>query len=362
MSSGKRWLIYGASGYTGGLIAREAARRKLSPILAGRNGQSVSALAQELGLESRIFALDQPSAVLEGIRDCALVLHCAGPFSSTSQPMIAACLAAGVHYLDVTGEISVFSNAQEQAEEARRADVVLIPGVGFDVVPSDCLAASLVRALPSATSLVLAFEAGGGPSPGTAKTSVEGLAKGGAVRRDGVVTMVPLAWKSRKIPFAHGSRSAMTIPWGDVYTAYVSTGIGNVEVYMSVPDTAIKRIRRLRWLQPLLRSGAVQNFLKRRIERSVQGPSGERRKNSVCQLWGEVIGADGRRISGTMTTPNGYDLTVTASLGVVQHLLEHDVEGGYYTPSLLMGADYAATLPGVEIHLGTISASEKAPA
>jgi len=362
MNTGKRWLIYGASGYTGGLVAREAVRRGLSPVLAGRNAQSVAALAHELGLESRIFALDQPAAVLEGITDCALVLHCAGPFSATSQPMIAACLAAGVHYLDVTGEISVFSNAHEQADIARRADVVLIPGVGFDVVPSDCLAASLIQVLPSATSLVLAFEAGGGPSPGTAKTSIEGLAKGGAVRQDGKLTRVPLAWKSRQIPFAHGSRSAMTIPWGDVYTAYVSTGIGNVEVYMSVPAATIKRIRSLRWLQPLLGSAAVQNFLKRRIERSVKGPSDDRRKKSACQLWGEVCASDGRRVSATMTTPNGYDLTVAASLGVVEYLLDHDVEGGYYTPSLLMGADYAASLPGVEMHLEPVTGAARAPA
>lgn len=352
--SGKRWLIYGANGYTGKLIAREAASRGLTPVLAGRNRPPVESLAQELGLEFRTFALDQSASVLEGIRDCSLVLHCAGPFSATSQPMIVACLASGAHYLDLTGEISVFANAHRQSDQAGRADIVLVPGVGFDVVPSDCLAASLVQALPSATSLVLAFEAGGGPSPGTAKTSVEGLAMGGAVRKDGKLTRVPLAYKSRQIPFAGGSRSAMTIPWGDVYTAYVSTGIGNIEVYMSMPASTIRRIRRLRWLQPLLRVAAVQNFLKRRISSSVRGPSDDRRKNTGCQLWGEVASADARRLSATMSTPNGYDITVTASLGVVEYLLNHDVEGGFYTPSLLMGADYAASLPGVVMQMGRV--------
>jgi len=350
--SSKRWLIYGANGYTGKLIAREAARRGMTPVLAGRNRPSVDSLAQELGLDSMIFALDQSGSILEGVRDCRLVLHCAGPFSGTSQPMIDACLTAGVHYLDLTGEISVFANAHRQSDQARRADIVLMPGVGFDVVPSDCLAASLVQALPSATSLVLAFEAGGGPSPGTAKTSIEGLAIGGAVRKDGKLTRVPLAYKSRQIPFANGSRSAMTIPWGDVYTAYVSTGIGNIEVYMSVPSTAIRRLRRLRWLRPVLGVAPVQKLLKRRIATSVRGPSDDRRKNTGCQLWGEVASADARRLSATMSTPNGYDLTVTASLGIVEYLLDHDVEGGFYTPSLLMGANYAASLPGVMMQMG----------
>ena len=341
------WMIYGANGYTGELIAREAVRQGLAPVLAGRNAAAVGELATELGLESRVFGLDDPAQLTGGISDCRLVLHCAGPFSATSQPMMTACLAAGVHYLDITGEIAVFEYACQQASAARRADVVLIPGVGFDVVPSDCLAASLVQALPSATDLVLAFEAGGGPSPGTAKTSVEGLAQGGMIRRDGELVKVPLAYRSRSIPFAHGARSAVTIPWGDVFTAYISTGIPNIEVYMALSPASIRRLRRLRWLQPLLAARPVRNFLQRRVARSVTGPSADRRDRTGCQLWGEVRSADGRSVSATMTTPNGYDLTVSASLGVVGFLLKNEVEGGFYTPSLLLGADYAVTLPGV---------------
>jgi short subunit dehydrogenase-like uncharacterized protein len=347
------WMIYGANGYTGKLMAREAARQGLHPILAGRNEEVVSALAAELDLESRVFSLDDPQAVLRGIEGCRLVLHCAGPFSVTSQPMIEACLAAGAHYLDITGEISVFENAHLQADKARRADIVLIPGVGFDVVPSDCLAASLVEALPAAIKLVLAFEAGGGPSPGTAKTSVEGMGMGGRVRRDGKLLEVPLAWKSRTIPFAHADRSAMTIPWGDVYTAFISTGIPDIEVYMAVPPGTIAKMQRMRWMKPLLGLGFVQSFLKKRIENRVSGPSDSKREKARSELWGEVTTADGRTLSATMTAPNGYDLTVTAALGIVLHLLENDVEGGYYTPSLLMGAAYAASLPGVEMKILT---------
>jgi len=345
------WIIYGANGYTGTLMAREAAGRGLHPILAGRNERAVSGLAAELGLEYRIFDLDDPQATLSGVEGCKLVLHCAGPFSITSQPMIEACLAAGVHYLDITGEISVFQNAHLQADSARRADIVLIPGVGFDVVPSDCLAASLVEALPAAIKLVLAFEAGGGPSPGTAKTTVEGLGMGGRVRRDGELLEVPLAWKSRTIPFAHADRSAVTIPWGDVYTAFISTGIPDIEVYMAVSPRTIAKMRRMRWFQPLLGLGFVQSYLKKQVENRVRGPSDTKREKTRSELWGEVASADGRIVSATMTAPNGYDLTVTAALGIAQHLLENDVEGGYYTPSLLMGATYAASLAGVEMKI-----------
>ena len=345
------WLIYGANGYTGRLAAEEAVRRGMSPVLAGRSEAAVRSLAQDLGLDYRVFALDQPAELAAAISDFGLILHCAGPFSVTSEPMLRACLEAGVHYLDISGEISVFEFAHSLDAQARRADVVLIPGTGFDVVPSDCLAASLVRELPAATRLRLAFEASGGPSPGTAKTSVEGLGKGGCVRKDGQLTRVPLGWKDREIPFAHGKRQAVTIPWGDVFTAYISTGVPDIEVYMSVPPSSIKGLRRLRMFQPLLGLGPVQSFLKKKAESKYSGPTEEGRTGSGSELWGEVASADGRMASATMTTPNGYDLTVSASLGIVEHLLEHPVEGGFYTPSLLMGADYAASLPGVTFNL-----------
>lgn len=341
------WMIYGANGFTGRLIARAASSRGMRPILAGRSEGPVRELAATLGLEWKAFSLDDGESVRSSIAGCRLVLHCAGPFSATAVPMIRACLAAGVHYLDITGEIPVFEFAHSQTAAARRADVVLLPGVGFDVVPSDCLAASLVEALPAATELRLAFEASGGPSPGTAKTGIEGLARGGCVRRDGKLTPVPLAWRDRKIPFAHGERTAVTIPWGDVYTAYVSTGIPDIEVYMSVPPATLARLRGLRWAQPLLRLPVVQSFLQKRIGGRVKGPGDEVRERSYCELWGEVRSADGRSASATMTTPNGYDVTVSAGLGIAAHLLANTVEGGYYTPSLLMGSGYAAALPGV---------------
>ncbi len=345
----KSWMIYGANGYTGKLTAAEAVRRGLKPVLAGRDEAAVKQLADELNLPWRVFRLDQPGDVEDGLAGMNLVLHCAGPFSATSQPMLDACLRMGVHYLDITGEIGVFQAAWRRSDEAARQDVVVCPGVGFDVVPTDCLAAMLIEKLPSATSLAMAFEPGGGMSRGTAKTSVEGLGRGGCVRRGGELTPVPLAWKTRKIPFRHAERVAVTIPWGDVFTAWVSTGVPDVEVYLSMPPGTIRKLRRMRWLRPLLGTGPVQRFLKARIDARAPGPDRERRSSTDTQLWAEVVSGDGRKVSATMTTPNGYDLTVTASLGIVEHLLEADVEGGYYTPSLLVGAEFVTSLPGVSM-------------
>ena len=342
------WMIYGANGYTGRMIAEAAVKRGLHPVLAGRDVGALEPLAKKFKLPVRAFSLDNPAAVRAGLNGIGLVLHCAGPFSATCAPMLEACLDVGAHYLDITGEIDVFAHCHAQHERAKRRGIVVLPGSGFDVVPTDCLAAQLKRELPEATSLVLAFDAGGGPSPGTARTGVEGLGKGGRARIDGQLVKVPLAWKTRTFDRDGQARFAMTIPWGDVYTAHVSTGIANIEVYMGVPPGSARNLRRIRWLGSLLGSAPVQSFLKAQVAKKVRGPSEKTRADSSSFVWGEVLDAKGNEAKGQLRTPNGYELTVTASLGIAERLLKGDrPAGGYYTPSLLMGADYVLGLPGV---------------
>ena len=342
------WMIYGANGYTGRLMAEEAARRGLKPILAGRTDAAIEPLAKKLGLPARAFALDDPAALRAGLKDIELVLHCAGPFSATCSPMLEACLDVGAHYLDITGEIEVFAHCHAQDSRANNRGIVVLPGAGFDVVPTDCLAAQLKRELPTATSLVLAFDAAGGPSPGTAKTAVQGFGSGGQVRIDGKLVRVPLAWKTRNFERDGQKRFAMTIPWGDVYTAHVSTGIPNIEVYMGVPPAMARNLRRIRWLGPVLGLSPVQALLKALVASKVRGPSDAARSATGSVVWGEARDADGNEAKGQLLTPNGYELTVTAALGIAQRLLSGDKPaGGYHTPSMLMGADYVLSLPGV---------------
>jgi short subunit dehydrogenase-like uncharacterized protein len=346
-----KFMIYGANGYTGRLIAREAAKRGMKPMLAGRNRDEVAALANEFNLPYRIFDLSNKTEVARNLDGISVVLHCAGPFSRTSAPMLNACLDVHAHYLDITGEIAVFEACHRVDVRAKHQNLVVLPGSGFDVVPTDCVAAMLKKKMPDATSLVLAFEAGGGPSPGTEKTSVEGLAGGGRARIDGELRTVPLAWKTREFVRDGKQRSAMTIPWGDLYTAFVSTGIRNIETYMVVSPATIKNAQRMRRFQPLLKWRVVQNFMKRRIERSNRGPSEQRRRDNGCYVWGEMTNAAGNVAKLSIAGPNGYDLTVTASLGIAERLLTPDrrFTGGYLTPSQFMGADYVLKLPDVRL-------------
>ncbi|MEO8502131.1 MAG: saccharopine dehydrogenase NADP-binding domain-containing protein, partial [Vicinamibacteria bacterium] len=297
------WLIYGSNGYTGALIAEEALRRGLRPRLSGRSREAILAQASRLGLEAAPVGLQDKAALRAVVRGSCLVLHCAGPFSETSPQMLDACLAEGAHYLDITGEIDVFAACHARSAEATERGIVVVPGVGFDVVPTDGVAAMLKEALPEATSLVLAFEAGGGLSVGTAKTSVKGLGKGGRVRRGGVLVDVPAAFKTRTFVRAGKARSAMTLPWGDVFTAYVTTGIPDIEVYLAASPATIASARRLNWIRPLLRLGAVTRFLQRRVKGSLKPPSAETRAKTNAYIWGEAATADGRTARIEIETP-----------------------------------------------------------
>lgn len=341
-----RWMIYGANGYTGELIAREAVRRGHRPVLAGRNQEKIESLARELNLEVRSFGLDDVAQAARQIADHFLVLNCAGPFSATAAPMMEACLRTRAHYLDITGEIAVFELAQSLNARAQAADVVVCPGVGFDVIPTDCVAAALKAALPDATHLALGFDSRSGMSPGTAKTSVEGLAQGGKVRRDGKIVSVPLAFKVRRIDFGDGEKAAMTIPWGDVSTAYYSTGIPNIEVYLPGSPGMIANARRANWIRPFLGFSLVQKLIKARIAKTVKGPSEEKRARMPTFVWGEASNARGEKKTARIRTANGYSLTITGSLAVIEHLMKNKPAGGAYTPSRLVDPDLVTRLPG----------------
>lgn len=338
-------LIYGSYGYTGRLIAREAASRGAEPTVAGRDRERVSEQAAELGLDSRSFSLDS-SALDRRIGEFDAVLNCAGPFVDTCDPLVEACLETGTDYLDITGEFQVFERISEYDERAASAGVTLLPGVGFDVVPSDCLAAALADRLPSADELALGIAGTGSPSRGTALTMVENVGEGGIVRRNGRLIRVPAAYRTREIDFGRGPTTTVTIPWGDVVTAYHSTGIENVEVYAAASEPAIRAAKASDSLDWLVGSRPVRGALERIVESRVDGPDEEELAEGGAVVWGEVTDGE-RTASGRVRTPNPYALTAESAVVAAERVLD-GAPRGFRTPSTAFGADFALDLEGVE--------------
>lgn len=341
----KNFLIYGASGYTGEILAREAVRRGLSPILSGRSQKKIEPLAKELGLTCRTFSLEDKKSLEYTLKEVDFVLHSAGPFSLTSKPMVEACLRTGKHYLDITGEIAVFEAMARRDAAAKEAEIMIMPGVGFDVVPSDCLARHLKNRLPSATNLTLAFYGMGKVSHGTQATMTMNVGQGGAIRRNGEITRVPSAWKTREIDFGEVKRTGVTIPWGDVSTAYYSTGIPNIEVYTVVPESALKLMKLSRYLGWLLATKPVQNYLQKQIPEG--GPGSEERARGKTLLWGEARDDEGNKAVSRLEGPEGYNFTVLTALNICQKILDGNFRTGFQTPARAYGADLVLEIEGV---------------
>lgn len=342
----KNFLIYGAYGYTGELIAREAVKRGLQPILAGRSQNKVKPLAKELNLIFRTFSLEDKKSLEYTLKEVDFVLHCAGPFSLTSKPMVEACLRLGKHYLDITGEIDVFEAMARRNAAAKKAGIMIMPGVGFDVVPSDCLALYLKNRLPSATCLTLAFYGLGKISHGTQATMIMNAGNGGAIRQNGEIKRVPAAYKTREIDFGEFSKTAVTIPWGDVSTAFYSTGIPNIEVYTVLPESNLKLLKLSRYTGWLLASKPVQSYLQKQIPPG--GANEEERAQGKTYLWGEASDTNGNRVTSRIEAPEGYTLTVLTALNITEKLLDGNFQTGFNTPAKAFGADLILEIEGVK--------------
>jgi len=346
MTTDKKWMIYGANGYTGKLVVAEAISRGLKPVLAGRSTEVV-AIASKHGLEAKVFSLSSIDKVKTQIENFDVIANCAGPFSATAKTMIQACIQSKVHYIDITGEIPIYDYANQQDNEALSAGIVLCPGVGSDVIPTDCLALSLKEKCPDATHLTLAWAIKGSkPSKGTAKTAVEGLVHGGKIRENGIIKKVPLAHKEREIDFGYGLINTVTIPWGDIFTAFHSTGIPNIEFYLARSKKAVKKMRKQRMLVGLFKIKWVVNFVKRRIDKIWNPNNSAQRAKSKSYFWGEAKNKKGDVVVGRFTTSDGYDLTAWGTVEVAQYLLKDHSHKGYYTPGILIGKELMKNMPG----------------
>lgn len=343
------FLLYGATGYSGKLIAQYAASFGLKPIIAGRSAEKVKSLADSMSLDYKVFDLSDTKALEEALQTVQVVLHAAGPFMFTAKPMMEACIRTGVHYLDITGEIAVFELAAKMGAKAEAAGIMLMSGTGFDVVPTDCIALYLKQLMPDANHLQLAFAGlGGGVSQGTALTMSEGLGQGSAIRKNGKIVKVPLGYKAMTIPFKSKPLFVMNIPWGDVSTAYYSTGIPNIETFTGVSPKAYKMVRWQKYFNWLLGSPFVKKIVQDRIRKRPAGPSPERRAKSKSLVWGKVWNDSGKSLEAQLEGPEGYTLTALSSLTIVKKVLQGNAPIGFQTPAKAYGADLILEIEGVK--------------
>lgn len=343
------WLLYGATGYTGRLVAREAKARGHNVILGGRDPHKVAALANELEVGHRAFDMSSHRDVIDkGLTGVRLVLNCAGPFSLTSSTLAQACLRTGAHYLDIASEIADHRSLQRLEERAREAGVMLLPGVGFGILPTDCLAHWLHQTLPGAVTLTLAFAAGSSASHGTLATFLESLQQGGFVRRKGQLVPAEPASESVTIDFGPGrQRRAVLFPWrADVLSTGLSTGIPHIQSYAAVPAVMRFILKKRDWFA---HGHPLRRLLEAYVARAPAGPKPEQRSQRKSWVYGEVVSETGARLRAVVEGPDAYDFTALAALAATERALTGDVPEGFTTPSQLLGHEPLLKLPGVKL-------------
>ncbi len=337
------FLLYGANGYTGQLIVAECVKLGVKPVIAGRNEAKIKPIAEQYGLDYKIFSLDDTATMDSVLQDFEMVLHCAGPYVFTTEPMVEACLRTKTHYLDISGRIEGFEYNFSKNAAAKLSGIMLLPGVGFDVVPSDCLVAYLHSKMPDATHLVMGIAMkNGGVSHGTAASAVQNLGQYGKVRKAGKIIEVDMAAKSRQFDFGGEYQSlGVIVPWGDVSTAYYTAQIPNIEAYMATAPMMARVMKLTNSLRGLLKTNFIKNIAKRFVDNRGAGPSSEERATSTSFFYGEVKNAKGEVFKAYLKTQEAYTLTarLAAKIATIVHQGKA-IKTGFQTPGALLGADF----------------------
>ncbi|PRT52770.1 Saccharopine dehydrogenase-like oxidoreductase [Wickerhamiella sorbophila] len=346
MSSKSELLVYGAYGYTGKLICERLTEIGQAYIAGGRNEEKSKEIAEQFGVPFKVFSLDNPADAEKALENVSVVLHCAGPYSVTSRPMVDVCIKTRTHYLDITGEYTVIEAVASRDAEIRAAGILAMPSVGMDVVPSDCISAYVANKLPSATQLKLYISFKGGLSAGTAKTMVEMIGGGSKIRKDGKIVSVPFGALVEDVKYPNDEEYTMiNFPWGDVSSAYHTTKINNVTVFMASMSPQAARIGS--YISPVFNIGPVRWALQSLIGRFVKGDGVEERKSGSAQFL--AVASDGtQEARAYLKTISGYSLTAISSVIIAQRALKGDFKPGFHTPAGLYGADLVLEIPGTE--------------
>ncbi|POD79267.1 hypothetical protein BKM17_06445 [Pseudomonas syringae group genomosp. 3] len=318
-------LIYGATGYTGRMAAERAKALGLNFEIAGRNPERLAALAAQLDVPFRVFdAGSDADSALSGI---SVLLNFAGPFVQTAGALIRACIKAGVDYLDITAEINVYRLAEQLGTEATEAQVMLLPGVGWDVVPTDSLAVHVAKRVVRPFALSIALQVPGSMSRGSAMTVSEIIGAGVLARVDGELVATPGA-SQRHFDFGDGPVLCAPLSFGDLVTGWYSTGIPNITMFVHISGDA---------------------FPEGDLSLLPDGPTAEERAGHRARAVVEVTGADGAIARSVIETVNGYSYTPLAAVEAARRVLKGERRPGFATPAQVFGGEFAQSIAGTVV-------------
>lgn len=346
----RNWLLYGAYGFTGQLIAERAFRESLPPpTLAGRSATRLEPLARRYSFPFSVFSLDDRAELRHHLEGYKLVVLAAGPFTRTAKQVMEACLEVGCDYLDITGEIQVFEYLYSLHERALRRGITMVSGMGFDCVPTDCLAKEVCDLLPKVSALELCVYGVGKPSGGTV-ASLLGVFKdrGFLKRKEDRLVSIPWGEGGRWFELGRKTLWAIPVPLADLVSARRSTGVTTITTYAALPPAYATFFR---WLSPLLRLGVklpgVLSLLQSGARVFSTPPSAEERQHTESWVLARAQG-EGSEVTRVLRTLEGYEFTAEAVVKGVKEFLtrRESIPPGALTPAQALGKEFVYTIPG----------------
>lgn len=341
-------LIYGAYGFTGAGIARLASEYGITPVLAGRNESKLKPLADSLGYDYVVLSLENNhDNLVKVLRHFEIVLHIAGPYTFTAQPMLDAVVEAGTHYVDLTGENHVIQAQLDRDDEFKRANIMVMPAVGYDVVPTDCLNVYVAAKINRPTQLTVVLDGnytaveGAQASRGTMKSALEMLGRPLLERKNGKMVAMNTPRLIHRTE-AGRQQTLLQIPWADMMTSYVSTGIPNIEVFQ-VQEGEVPP-----WLLRVARSDSGRRVLGWLIDNfAPEGPPPGAQEKRQTRIVSTVSNDVGATASAELITPEAYLLTFHSTLIVARRVIDGEWEPGFQTVGMVYGPDLVLEVPGV---------------
>jgi saccharopine dehydrogenase (NAD+, L-lysine-forming) len=334
-----RVLLYGATGFTGRMLAARLARAGIDLMLGGRDPAKLAGVADVVERPFRAFGLDRPAPIEAAVGDVNVVLNAAGPFTETAPAMMDACVRRGVHYLDLAGEWSVFSRAQDLSPAAAAAGVMLMPGVGFTLVASDCLMALAVDRAPGAAFLRVGLSRPLVMSRGTAVAAGRLFEPWALTRRGGALCASPLGERTHEFDFGFGLTEAVAVSMPDVVAGQHSTGIGDIEFYCEAGWVTRLAMRSAALIAPWTERRAWDRVAELASLAWPSDPPAEALESAGFVLVVEATDRWRRKKSVRMRTMDGYSVTAFTAPEIVRRVLSGAVAPGFQTPAGLYGGE-----------------------
>lgn len=329
-----RAVVAGATGFTGGLVARRLSDAGLPLVLTGRSEDRLRALAElHPGAEVRRADVARPGDLADVLRAGDVLVNCAGPFTEIGEPAVRAAVEAGAHYLDTTGEQAFMLRVLERWEEpARRAGVAVVNAMAFEYALGDCALAVAAQGLsgaPASADVVYSWRgAAGATSAGTRRSALRAVAEPGVILEDGSWRRQAAGRRRRTVrPPGGPELAAVSLPAGEILTAPRHLGVDDARGWMIVGSVTGRLLPLLApVLPPVVR--AALPLLDRLAARGPAGPDAESRRESRFQVLARVEDGTGEVSTVAVEGRDPYGVTAEVILLGARAILGPGGAGG----------------------------------